>query len=289
MSPLAAGFAAGLAGWAAYGSVYAAAANLRYPARGQRVRTPLGALHVATRGETGPWVACLHGASANGREFDRVGAILESNARLALIDRPGHGHSPRGRDAHTLAAQARLVAAVLGKVADGPAIILAHSLGCATALRLALDHPEHVAGLVLVAPASHPYPGLNSWHARLAARPLIGTIFARLCVPLAGPLLARAAIANTFKPAAPPPDYARTAGTALLFRPRTFRANAQDLIATKAEFEAQYYRYDEIDVPSIVVTADADRVVNPRIHARALARAMAAKISEVHISGFFAG
>jgi len=272
MTPLALAIGAGLLGWAVFGSVYAIAANLRWPAAGRFVRVKGARLHVALHEGDGPLVAALHGASANGREFAAVATALNGKARLAAIDRPGHGHSSRPAGAASLARQAELVGECLDALDPGPVIVLAHSLGCATALRLALDRPDKVAGLVLVAPAANPYPGPNAWHVRLAARPIAGAVFARLAVPLVGPLLARAAIANTFAPAPVPKGYARAAAVGLLFRPRTFRANALDVIATKTEFEAQYFRYDEINAPTIVITADSDRVVSPRIHARALAR-----------------
>jgi pimeloyl-ACP methyl ester carboxylesterase len=153
---------------------------------------------------------------------------------------------------------------------DGPAIILAHSFGCAVALRLALDHPEKVRALVLAAPASHPYPGANAWHARLAANPLWGPMFARLAVPLLGPFMAPAAIAHTFRPSPAPAGYAKAAGVGLLLRPKTFRANAEDVAASRVEFAGQYFRYDEITHPTLILTADRDEVVSPRIHALAL-------------------
>lgn len=274
MLDIAAGVVGVLAAGAAYGSAYAAWANARWPARGERLRVPGGVAHLVRRGDAGPSVVCLHGASANGREFDAVVTALDGQARFAIIDRPGHGHSTRPAGAAALDRAAAFVADAMAAARIGKSILVAHSLGSATALRLALDRPDLVAGLVLIAPAACPYPGPNAWHAKLAARPFIGPVFARLAVPLAGPLMARSAIANTFAPAAPPDGYARAAGVGLLFRPKTFRANAQDVVATKAEFERQYFRYDEIAAPTIVITADADRVVSPRIHAHALTRAL---------------
>ncbi len=266
--------AAGLAAWVAYGSAYALAANARWPAKGQIVRTKVAKLHVLSEGEAGPSVLCLHGASANAREFRAFAALLSSDFRVFAMDRPGHGHSPAMAGGHKLARQAAAAAALIETQGLAPAIIVAHSLGCAAALRLVLDRPELVAGLVLIAPASHPYPGDNAWHARLAAAPLIGPAFVRLFVPLFGPLLAGGAIAKTFAPAKAPRNYPAEAATGLLFRPKTFRANAREVVATRQEFAAQYFRYNEIEQPAIIVTADRDRVASPRIHAAALARTL---------------
>lgn len=262
-----------LIGLLAYGSLYALWANLRWPAKGRFVRAGGVRLHVAEAG-AGPEVVCLHGASANLREFGPLAALLAPEFRVARFDRPGHGHSGRGREDHRLAMQAQTLAAGLEAIGIARAVLVGHSYGAAVALRLALDRPDLAAGLVLIAPASHPYPGTNAWHTRLAAQPLWGLLFSRLLVPLFAPIAARGAIANTYAPADPPQGYARQAGVGLLFRPKTFRANAQDVAATKREFEAQYFRYDEIDIPAIVITADLDAVVSPRIHARALARTL---------------
>jgi pimeloyl-ACP methyl ester carboxylesterase len=274
MLEITAAVSAGLAGWAAYGSVYAARVEAKWPARGRFIDAAGARLHAHHYPGAGPTILALHGASANGREFDAVGAALDGRARLIAVDRPGHGHSSRPAGAHQLGEAARIIAAAIGAIAPGPVIVLAHSLGCATAMRLALDHPEKVSGLVLVAPATHPYPGPNAWHVRLAARPIVGPIFVRLAVPIVGPMMAKTAIANTFAPAKPPDGYARNAGIGLLFRPKTFRANARDVAATKAEFEAQYFRYDEMRAPAIILTAESDRVVSPRIHAHTFARTL---------------
>jgi pimeloyl-ACP methyl ester carboxylesterase len=273
LDPVLIGAAAAAAGALSYGSAYAAWANARFPAHGRMVKVKGARLHVIERGE-GPPVALLHGASANAREFEGCVLPLLDGFRALAFDRPGHGHSSRPAQAAQLKVAAGLIAEALSALDATPAVIVAHSLGSATALRLALDHPEKVAGLVLIAPASHPYPGLNAWHARWAAKPVIGPLFARLGPPMVGPLIAPGAVAHTFAPAPAPPGYADQSGLALLFRPKTFRANAQDLIASKAEFAAQYFRYDEIACPAAILTAETDRVVSPRIHAVQLKRAM---------------
>jgi len=148
---------------------------------------------------------------------------------------------------------------------------VAQSLGAATALRLALDYPELVDGLVLLAPASHPYPGGNAWHARLGATPVLGEVFAWLFVPVAGPLMSTGGAQSVFTPAAPPDNYSERIGLPLLFRPGHFLANARDVVATNPEFAAQAPRYGDIATPTIILMPDRDLVVSPRIHAQALA------------------
>jgi pimeloyl-ACP methyl ester carboxylesterase len=250
----------------------------RYIAHTEQAFPPLGrfvdadgvAVHVVERGpEQGLRVLLLHGASANARELLQPLTPLAADHRLIAIDRPGYGYSSRPRDAHRIGLQAKLVARVLDQT-GGAAIIVAHSLGVSVALRLAIERPELVRGLVLVSPASHPWPWRNAWWVDLAATPFFGPLFVWTLVPLVAPLMAPAGIANVFAPAPVPEAYAQDGGVALAFRPRAFRASACDVNAANQEFAAQAPRYPEITAPAVIVTTDKDRVVSPKIHARAL-------------------
>ena len=257
---------------------YSAKAERRWPPLGRREALSRGHVHLHAAGpEDGVPVLLLHGASANLRElWTPVGEPLARTHRVIAIDRPGYGYSARTGDAQTLAAQADFAAEALTQVAEEPAFVIAHSLGAAVALRLAIEYPERVRGLVLIAPASHPYPGNNVWWARLAAAPVLGAAFSRWLVPLFGPGQLKGGIANTFAPAEPPEEYVEDAGVGLAFRPGAFRASAKDVIATKKEFAAQAPLYGDIMTPTIILTGDRDRVVSPDIHARALAEELAA-------------
>lgn len=256
---------------------YAERAERRWPPLGRMIEAGGARLHVVERGpEDAPRVLLIHGASANLREVLGPLAALADDHRVIAFDRPGYGYSARPRGSEQLKAQAALAAAALDQTGRGPAVIVAHSLGSAVALRLALERPDLVRGLVLVAPASHPYPGPNAWWARLAAAPVAGDVFAGLFVPWLGPAMAKAGIANNFGPGGEPPaDYWDDAGVGLFFRPAAFQASARDVIASRAEFSAQAPLYGGILAPVVIVTADKDRVVNPKIHARALAAELA--------------
>jgi pimeloyl-ACP methyl ester carboxylesterase len=260
-----------------YAVGYSAWAGLRWPVIGRMMTVDGVRLHVVEGGDpagAGPPVVMLHGASANAREWLDSVAPLLNDRRWIAVDRAGLGRSDRPGDAHKLARQAQLIAGLMDALGIERAVVLAHSLGSATALRLALDHPAKVAGLVLAAPASHPYPGDNSWHVQLAAHPIVGPAFVWTALPIFGPLAARAGVESTFSPATAPQTYVERSGLGLLFRPWTFAANARQVRATKAEFAAQAPRYSSIAVKTIVITADRDGVVSPKIHARALAGAI---------------
>lgn len=253
---------------------YTDRANARWPADGRIIDAGEARLHVREAGPQGaPRILLIHGASANLREL--WGPLAEEFAvlhRVIAYDRPGMGHSTRPRhNGETLALQARMAAQVLEQTGNGPAIIVGHSLGAAVSLRLALDHPRLVSGLVLIAPASHPYPGQPAWWARLSSTPVLGDLFCELVIPWLAPMMAPASIANNFWPAPVPVSYFEDAGVGLIFRPLAFRSSAQDVVATRREFAAQASRYADLFTPTIVITAEKDKIVSPKRHARALA------------------
>jgi pimeloyl-ACP methyl ester carboxylesterase len=267
--------AAWIAAGLAYADSYTRRVEARWPAQGRFIESQGARLHVLEAGpEDAPRMLLIHGASANLRElWHPLADTLAQDHRIIAFDRPGYGFSTRPKHgAHHLATQARMAADVLRATGDSPAIIIAHSLGAAYALRLALDEPALVRGLVLVAPASHPYPGKNAWWARLSSAPILGDLFCTLLIPWLGPTIGQGGVANNFYPSKVPVNYYSDAGVGLIFRPRAFRSSARDVCATKTEFETQAPLYPEILTPTIIVTADVDKVVSPKLHARGLAR-----------------
>ncbi len=273
---LAAALAAALAAHAlsAHAKAYTRRAEAQFPAAGRFVDAQDARLHVREAGPEGaPRLLLIHGASSNLLElWGPLATEFSPVHRVVAYDRPGMGHSTRARrDAHALASQARCAARVLEQTGGGAALIVAHSLGAAVALRLALERPDLVRGLVLIAPACCPYPGKPAWWARLSAMPVLGGLFCGLLIPWLGPLMSPASVANNFWPAAVPVNYAEDAGLPLIFRPLAFRASARDVCATNVEFAAQQPRYAELLTPAIIITAEKDRIVSPKRHARALA------------------
>jgi pimeloyl-ACP methyl ester carboxylesterase len=258
---------------ASHARAYTRRVEARIPPSGRFIDANGARLHVREAGPIGaPRLLLIHGASSNLLEL--WGPLADEFSplhRVIAFDRPGMGHSTRpARDAEALASQAAMAARVLEE-SGGPAVVVAHSLGAAVALRLALDHSHLVSGLVLIAPASNPYPGKPAWWARLSATPVLGDIFCGLLIPFLGPLMSGASIANNFWPAAVPVNYAEDAGVGLIFRPRAFQASALDVCATRREFAAQQPRYGEIFTPAVIITAEKDKIVSPKRHARALA------------------
>jgi len=254
--------------------IYTQRSEARFPPTGRFIEADGIKTHIREAGQQGaPRMLLIHGASSNLLEL--WGPLADEFAPLHRVigyDRPGMGHSDRAkRDAHTMAAQARAAARVLEQTGEGPALVVAHSLGAGVALRLALDFPRLVSGLVLIAPACNPYPWKPAWWARLSAAPVLGDLFCGLIIPWLGPPLSGQSVANNFWPAPVPVNYLNEAAVPLIFRPRAFQASAQDVCATNDEFGAQQPRYADLFTPAVIITAEKDKIVSPKRHARALA------------------
>lgn len=249
---------------------YTSKVETAYPAEGQLVSTEGRKVHVLARGpEKAPVVLMIHGASANAREFEwSLAPRLESDLRILMADRPGHGYSDRFEGAHTLEAQAAQMAAVLDTLAPGrKAVIVGHSFGGAVALRLALERPDLVSALVLLAPVTHDWgEGTGTaWYNSIAASPVLGPVFSQLA-PIAGPGQMKAGISSVFSPSPAPSGYFENSGLGLFLRPSNFRANAQDMTRLKEELALQSARYSEIKVPVTVFSGSQDTVLSPKLH-----------------------
>ncbi|ADZ69292.1 alpha/beta fold hydrolase [Polymorphum gilvum] len=219
-----------------------------------------------------PVLVFLHGASGNLADLEL--AFLEplrGRYPMLFVDRPGLGHSERSDPLQAApAAQARRIAALLEHCGIDRCVAVGHSFGAAVAAALALEEPARVRGLALVAPASHPWPGKVSWYYRFAALPGVGPLLCHTLALPAAELMAPSSLRGVFAPGEPPQGYARAIGLPLVFRPRSFRANACDLAALNDHLAEQAPFYPSLRQPAVVITGDDDRVVWPTIHAAGL-------------------
>ncbi|GBF58288.1 2-(acetamidomethylene)succinate hydrolase [Candidatus Phycosocius bacilliformis] len=228
--------------------------------------------HVIEHG-SGPEVLMVHGAASNARELISALGHKLDGLRLIAPDRPGLGYSERPPKAQNLGEQAAFLADILRQSASGPVVAVGHSWGAGVILRLALDHPELVKALVLLAPASHPWKQTRNWLNSLAVIPVLGDILAWTLPPLLGPKLAPKGIARGFAPGpVEPADYGERIGTPLYFRPKSYQANAADMVVGSAQMAAQAGRYRSLKLPVSIVSGQGDIIVFNSIHAAGLAR-----------------
>lgn len=249
-------------------------AERAHPARGRMVEVDGARLHVVELGPAdAPPIVMLHGASSNLEVMRPLAERLAQDHRVILMDRPGHGWSTREHFSDsTPAPQARMIAQALGRLGIGKAIVVAHSWSGALALRIALDHPERVAGLVMLAPVAYPWPGGVSQYNYAVTTPVLGSLLANTAMLPLGLLLAESGSRSVFAPQAMPENFVKDSATRLLLRPREFVANAWDLVTLRAAMAEQAPRYAEIAVPLTIIAGDADKTVSTHIHSQPLAR-----------------
>lgn len=244
------------------------------PRTGKFTQVTGGRIHWEDRGE-GPPILFVHGLGGQLRNWTYdVVPRLEGAFRCIVIDRPGCGYSEREGDARAdLREQARMVAEFLDREGIGPVLVAGHSLGGALALTLALEHPERVAGLALVAPLTHPMPDPPpAFRALTVASPFLRRALGRtLAAPMAERLAERT-LAMIFAPEPVPEDFPVRGGSVLGLRGREFVAASADLTAVPAAVAAISARYEALETPGGVLYGEADEILPWQAQGEALTR-----------------
>jgi pimeloyl-ACP methyl ester carboxylesterase len=104
-------------------------------------------------GGDGPPLTIVHGLGGAAVNFTKLGPLLARRHRILIPDLPGHGRSAPFRDVDGLSTYARHVHAVARHARMLPGAVLGYSMGGIVALRLAVEEPDDVLALALVAPA----------------------------------------------------------------------------------------------------------------------------------------
>ncbi len=235
-----------------------------------------------------PPIVFIHGASAS--LLDPLHAFLRpltGRSEMLFLDRPGLGYSQRGGKQNTRPdGQADAIAALMEKRGIRKAIIVSHSFGGAIAASLALNHPDRVAGLLFLAPATHPWPGGIDWYYRIARVPVAGWLFSHLLAAPIGSMMLEKGVEAVFAPNPVPPDYIAETNTYLALRPKAFLNNAID-VANLFDYVTRVSpRYAEIAAPTIIITGDRDGIVYPHIHSRQLHEAIdGSRLISIHNLG----
>ena len=231
-------------------------------------------------------VVMLHGASANLEDmYLALGEQLAARRRVILVDRPGLGFSARrARDGATPTYQAAVLRGILDRLGVKRAILIGHSWAGALALAFALDCPERTAGLVLVAPATHPGVWRRTRYSAILAGP-VGWFFSRTFAFPLGAMLMWPGSRTAFLPQVMPERYVRRSAAMLVLRPRSLMANWADVGCLEAFLEHQIDRYAALSVPTIVLAGDRDPFVPTERHGEKLAAA-SPRVELVVLQGF---
>jgi pimeloyl-ACP methyl ester carboxylesterase len=181
---------------------------------------------VATGKEDSPTVVFVHGSPGSLSAFiDFLSdSLLLSRAHLVTIDRPGFGYSNFGKAEPSLKMQAALLQPLLElRKQHRPIILVGHSLGGPVIARMAMDYPDLVDGLIIVAGSIDPALEPNERWFR---------------VPLATPFFS-------------------------WLMPLSFKASNDEILETKKELELMLPLWKDIKCPVVILHGMKDKFVPP--------------------------
>ena len=140
-------------------------------------------LHYMERAKAGAVVLFfIHGAPGSWSAFKHYlfAERLAGDFHIVSVDRPGHGRTSSSPSAYaSLPTQSKILGALLEKYGHRKVVLVGHSYGGSVALRMALDYPDSIHGLLLISsPLSSFHSKHRSW--RYAVRfPLISWLVPR--------------------------------------------------------------------------------------------------------------
>jgi len=129
-----------------------------------------------------PLVIFVHGSPGSLSAFiEFLGdSSLLKQAQLISVDRPGFGSANFGHAEPSLQKQAAVIKSVIDKNKHNrPVYLVGHSLGGPLIARVAMDYPEVVDGLIMVAPSIDPTLEPNEWFRAPLATPFLRWILPR--------------------------------------------------------------------------------------------------------------
>jgi pimeloyl-ACP methyl ester carboxylesterase len=136
---------------ASYEAIAAAGDARRYPAPGQLVDVGGYRLHIQCVGTGSPTVVLDAGLGGSSLDWNLVQPELGRSTRVCAYDRAGMGWSdpgPQPRTPRQIADELHTLLTNAGIA--GPYVLVGHSLGGKNVRMFALQHPDQVAGMVLV-------------------------------------------------------------------------------------------------------------------------------------------
>ncbi len=115
-------------------------------------------VEVGRRQALKPTLFFVHGAPGSSDNFFQFmkDARLAELFTMVSVDRPGYGYSGFGQSETSITRQAQSLAPVLARYCQTPTLVIGHSYGGPVAAKLAVLYPQHVSGLMLLAPAIDP-------------------------------------------------------------------------------------------------------------------------------------
>ena len=248
------------------------------PPDGHFVQVDGATLHYADIGHGRP-IVMIHGLGGQLRNFTyALSETLARDHRLIIVDRPGSGYSTfsAGTKDRGLFVQARMIVDLITALGIERPLLVGHSLGGAIALAAAVQFPQRIGGLALLAPLTQRIETVPEVFKALSLQSPVAR--AAIAWTLAAPLSrARPEVAQAqlFGPEEAPADFETRGGAALTLRPAAFQAAAADVEACGVDMPILARRYGELSLPVGILFAKEDRILNFADHGPPTAQAIA--------------
>jgi len=234
--------------------------------------------------EPPPTLLALHGQPGSARDFGRLARALDGACPVLAPDRPGWA-SRAAEPAGGFASGAADAVAVLDREGVERAVVLGFSWGGGVAVELAARYPERVRGLVLAASIG---PGEPTMVDRLLALPVVGRAVCAGGLALTRIVLGRRAVDRFLgrRMKGLEPDQFRNLAADHLTRAAldSFLTEQRALVD---EWPAIERRLGDVQVPTVVVTGDRDRLVAAGSARRLTAAIPGAELRVVPGAGHF--
>ncbi len=261
-----------IAGLAVFSSYVANKVEKALPPQGKFVDIGGDRIHYVEQG-SGPAIVIVHGLAGQLLNFAYLPMQeLARSHRVILIDRPGAGYSTRGaQSSAAIFSQAATVAGFIDALKLDKPMLVGHSLGGALALAVALNHPQSVSRLALIAPLTHAETDPPAAFRGLAIPSALmrRVISHTLAIPLSIKTGAKV-LEVVFGPEPVPKDFRVKGGGLLGLRPRSFYAASTDMLAISADMPTMERRYAALRLPIDVLYGRQDRVLSYQRHGEAL-------------------
>ena len=140
--------------------------------------------YIETGDQSQATILFIHGAPSSlsyWREYLSDSCLLE-RASLFAVDRPGYGYAGLGNPLPDISKQAAIIKVILDSLQKmhHPVILVGASYGAPIACRLAMDYPQLINGIVLIAPPLAPGQEKIFWFTPFIENPLLHWIVPRM-------------------------------------------------------------------------------------------------------------
>jgi len=262
----------GLGGLVIFTAVTARRVEQALPPRGQFIEVSGARIHYLDKG-SGPPIVIIHGLGGQIGNFTY--ALLErltDEFRVILMDRPGSGYSRRAPGATgRITEQAAIVAEFIRTLGLQRPLLVGHSLGGAIALGVALDHPQVIKGLALIAPLTHvPKHVPAPFRALEIKSNFLRWLMAWTVATPIGIRRGNAILDAIFSPDSAPADFPIRGGGILGLRPRSFYNTSSDMRAVNLDLGKMVARYASLQVPVRILYGTSDQVLSHQVHGEAM-------------------